>query len=125
MAKIERFEDIQAWQKARELNRQIYAVTGQGNFARDFTLKDQIRRAAISIMLNIAEGFARKTCKEFTRFLFIAHGSAAEVQAALYVALDQNYITAPEFNSLYHHTEEISKMIAGFIKYLGQTDKYS
>ena len=121
MGKIERFEDIQAWQRARELNRRIYAVTGKGGFTKDFALRDQIRRAAISMMLNIAEGFARRSPKEFRRFLFIAHGSAAEVQSALYIALDQHYINERDFDDLYQDVEEVSKMIAGFIKYLGTT----
>ena len=119
MATIERFEDIQAWQRARGLIRRIYEATGHGNFARDFSLKDQLRRAAISIMLNIAEGFARRSNKEFRQFLFIAHGSAAEVQSALYIALDQNYIDEDRFRVLYRETDEVSKMISGFIKYLG------
>ena len=122
MAKIERFEDIQAWQKARVLNRKIYEVTGEGGFSKDFSLKDQIRRAAISIMLNIAEGFARRSNKEFRQFLYIAHGSAAEVQSALYIALDRSYINESDFNILYLDVEEASKMIAGFIKYLGTTE---
>jgi len=121
VGKIERFEDVQAWQRARELNRKIYTVTGKGEFFKDFALRDQIRRAAISIMLNIAEGFARRSNKEFKQFLFIAHGSAAEVQSALYIAKDQNYIDDGEFQTLYQDTEEVSKMIAGFIKYLGKT----
>ena len=123
MGKIERFEDIQAWQRARGLTRKIYEVTRREAFARDFSLKDQIRRAAISIMLNIAEGFARRSNKEFRQFLFVAHGSAAEVQSALYIALDQNYIEETEFEDLYQEVDEVSKMIAGFIKYLGQSEK--
>lgn len=91
MAKFERFEDILAWQKARVLVSEIYKTSNDGKFARDFGLKDQIRRAAVSIMSNIAEGFARRTNKEFTRFLYISHGSVAEVQSLLYVALDQQY----------------------------------
>ena len=87
MGKIERFEDIQAWQRTRELNRRIYEVTGKGEFSRNFSLKDQIRRAALSIMLNIAEGFARGSNKEFRQFLFVVHGSAAEVQSALLYCL--------------------------------------
>jgi four helix bundle protein len=119
MGKIERFEDIQAWQQARALNQKIYDVTGSGTFAKDFALRDQIRRAAISIMLNIAEGFARRSNKEFRQFLFIAHGSAAEVQSALYIAMDQNYVEARDFEALYQKVDEVSKMISGFIKYLG------
>lgn len=118
MGRIEKFEDILAWQKARELVREVYSVTTEGQFARDFGLKDQIRRAAVSIMLNIAEGFARKTNREFSQFLIIAHGSAAEVQAALYIALDQAYVSAAEFDRLYQCAEETSKMILGFVEYL-------
>lgn len=116
MPKIERFEDIQAWQKARVLAREVYSVSNIGRFAKDFGLRDQIRRAAVSIMLNI--GFARKTSREFIQFLVIAHGSAAEVQAALYVALDQEYLSETEFNQLYALADESSKMILGFINYL-------
>jgi four helix bundle protein len=118
MAKIERFEDIQAWQRARELVKEVYAVSNSGQFAKDFSLRDQIRRAAVSIMLNIAEGFARKTSREFCQFLIIAHGSAAEVQAALYVALDQSYINKEQFERLYEITDETSKMLMGFSSYL-------
>ena len=118
MPKIERFEDIQAWQKARVLVKEVYSISNSGLFAKDFGLRDQIRRAAVSIMLNIAEGFARKTSREFIQFLVIAHGSAAEVQAALYVALDQEYISEPEFKALYRLADETSKMILGFIGYL-------
>lgn len=118
MAKIERFEDILAWQKARELVKEIYAVCNSGTFAKDFGLRDQIRRAALSIMLNIAEGFARKSNKEFIQFLVIAHGSAAEVQSALYAALDQKYINQKQFTNLYRLADDTSKMIIGFSKYL-------
>ncbi len=118
MSTIQRFEDIQAWQKTRELVQGIYAVTKQEAFAKDFGLKDQIRRAAVSIMLNIAEGFARRTDREFAQFLFQAHGSAAEVQAALYVALDQQYVSSEQFQKLYHQAETISKMPLTFTQYL-------
>lgn len=118
MAKIERFEDIQAWQRARELVKEIYAVSNNGVFSKDFGLQNQIRRAAVSIMLNIAEGFARKTNKEFSQFLIIAHGSTAEVQSALYVALDQNYISQEQFENLYKMADETSKTIMGLSNYL-------
>ena len=118
MARIERFEDIQVWQKARVLVKDVYSASNSGLFAKDFGLRDQIRRAAVSIMLNIAEGFARKTNKEFIQFLVIAHGSAAEVQAALYVAFDKTYLNEAEFNKLYVLADESSKMILGFINYL-------
>jgi four helix bundle protein len=118
MGKITRFEDIQAWQKARELNKEIYEITRNSNFSKDFSLKDQIRRASVSIMANIAEGFGRRSKKEFMNFLNIAHGSAAEVQCHLYIALDQNYISRKDFESLYGNTNEVSKMIQGFMNYL-------
>jgi len=118
MAKIERFEDIQGWQKGRVLVREIYGVTEQTGFARDFGLKDQIRRSAVSVLSNIAEGFARRTNKEFIQFLYISHGSVAEVEGQLYVALDLGYIAEPKFKELYDLCYEISKLIMGFIKYL-------
>ena len=118
MAKIEKFEDIVAWQKARELVKEIYRLSGEGQFSRDYGLRDQLRRAAVSVMLNIAEGFARKTSREFIQFLVVAHGSVAEVQSALYVALDQSYISQPQFESLYKLADETSKLIMGFSSYL-------
>jgi four helix bundle protein len=116
--KIERFEDIQAWQKARELVKSIYQVTSEGNFARDYGLKDQIRRASVSIMSNIAEGYARQTNKEFNQFLHIALGSVAEVQSQLYIAQDLNYISKEEFGRIYELASESARLITGFIKYL-------
>lgn len=118
MGKIKRFEDIEAWKKARNLTNDIYGVTSKGDFARDFGLRDQIRRASVSVMLNIAEGFGRKTNKEFARFLIQAHGSVSEVQSALYVALDQNYITEQEFHQFYNSYESVSKMLTKFVQYL-------
>lgn len=118
MAKIRKFEDIEAWKKARELTGQIYKTSPSDAFAKDYGLKDQIRRAAVSIMLNIAEGFARKTDKEFAQFLVHSHGSAAEVQSALYVALNQSYISKDEFDFLYSSAEEISRMIMSLGIYL-------
>ncbi len=118
MSTFEKFEDIEAWKKARTLTQRIYIVTAQQKFAKDFSLKDQIRRAAISVMLNIAEGFGRKSGKEFSQYLFIAHGSVTEVQSALYVALDQQYLGQDSFNELYNECLEISKMLSGLIKYL-------
>ncbi|SRR6266545_3878095 len=123
MSAIGRFEDIQAWQKARILVKEVYSYSNSGRFAKDFGLRDQIRRAGVSIMLNIAEGFARKTNREFCQFLVIAHGSAAEVQAALYVALDQEYLNNAEFNRLYELVDNTSKMILGFINYLRKTSQ--
>ena len=118
MAKIKRFEDIEAWKKARRLVADIYSLTEDGSFTRDFGLRDQIRRASISIMLNIAEGFARRTDRQFSHFLSLAHGSVAEVQSALYVALDQEYVDKEAFDRLFQECDEISRMISGLIKYL-------
>ena len=118
MSKIEKFEDIVAWQRARELVNHVYKITTDGRFSKDFGLRDQIRRASIPIMLNIAEGFARRTDKEFGHFLFVAHGSVAEVQSALYVALDQKYVNHEDFETLYGRCNEVSRMIPGLIKYL-------
>lgn len=120
MGKIERFEDIQAWQKARELNKDIYDSTRNTYFSKDFSLQEQVRRASVSIMANIAEGFGRRGKKEFANFLNMAHGSAAEVQCHLYVALDQKYISKKVFNMTYAKIEEISRMIQGFMKYLNE-----
>jgi len=120
MAAIKRFEDIKAWQKARDLNNEIYKISNSGEFAKDFTLQSQIRKASMSIMLNIAEGFGRKSDREFRQFLIYSNGSSLEVQSALYIALDQNYIKKEKFEHLYSTTEEISKMIQNFSKYLSQ-----
>lgn len=118
MATVKRFEDLDVWRKTRVLVKEIYDVTAEGSFARDFTLRDQIRRAAISIMLNIAEGFARKSDKEFSHYLNQSHGSAAELQSGLYIALDQDYIQKGQFTSLYSLTGEVSKMLMAFSRYL-------
>jgi four helix bundle protein len=96
--KVQRFEDLEAWQIARELANQIYKITKQECVRRDFAFVDQIRRAAISIMNNIAEGFERGSNKDFVRFLFIARGSAGEVRSLLYLGLDQGYLTNSEFS---------------------------
>jgi four helix bundle protein len=87
-------------------------------FSKDFSLRDQIRRASVSIMANIAEGFGCRSKKEFANFLNMAHGSAAEVQCHLYVALDQNYFKQEDFEIIYDKVDEVSKMIQGFMKYL-------
>ena len=122
MATIQKFEDIEAWQKARELTKTIYAVSNDGKFARDFGLCDQIRRAAVSIMSNIAEGFGRGGNKEFIQFLSTAKGSASEVQAQLYVALDANHINNEQFQSLYALAQSTGNMIGGFIRYLQKSE---
>jgi four helix bundle protein len=119
VAAIKRFEDILAWQKARSLTNSIYTETSAGAFAKDYSLRDQIRRASVSVMLNIAEGFGRKTDKEFKQFLVQAHGSCAEIQAALYIALDQKYISRQVFQFLYDSADEISRMVLGLHKSIG------
>ena len=117
--KIIRFEDIEAWKEARELVKLIYQVIKNNErFRRDFRLINQIQSAAVSSMANIAEGFARRSNKEFIQFLFISKSSAAEVQSHLYVARDQAYIQEKEFNQIYGQAEKVSKMTSGFIKYL-------
>jgi four helix bundle protein len=119
MAKIERFEDIEGWKRARVLTRQVYKTTNTGEFARDFGLRDQIRRACVSIMSNIAEGFERGGGdKEFARYLSIAKGSAGEVRAQLYVALDVGYLTQAEFDELTQLASEISRLLSAFMQYL-------
>jgi four helix bundle protein len=118
MATFKRFEDILAWQKARQLTKTVYTMSKSIEFSKDFGLKDQIRRSSVSIMANIAEGFARRTDKDFAYFLNISRSSAAEVQSHLYVAFDQGYIDQDEFNEAYNLVEECSKMIFALAKHL-------
>jgi len=113
MAKIERFEDLIAWQKARELTRAIYEVTRQGAFAKDFGLSGQIQRAAVSIMSNIAEGFERGGRGEFHQFLSTAKASCAEVRSQLYVALDVGYLDKTTFDRLLQQAEEVARIVGG------------
>ncbi len=122
MAKIEKFEDIDSWKLAREVTRMIYAASSSGNFSRDFGLCNQIRRASVSILSNIAEGFERDGNKEFLQFLAIAKGSCGEVRAQLYVALDQKYIDETQFREISNKLLETSRIISGFMKYLQQSD---
>lgn len=118
MAKFERFEEIVVWQRAYENTLQIYALTAKSDFGRDFGLRDQIRRAAVSIMANIAEGHGRRTNVEFANFLNLARGSAAEVQSHLHITLGLRYIEEQEFQTLYYSLEEVSKMTLSLAKYL-------
>ncbi len=121
MSKFNSFEEIIAWQKARELNSEIYEITNDGLFSKDYDLKSQIRRSSISISSNIAEGFERETTKEFIRFLYIAKASAGECRSQLYLALDLKYIENEKFERLNFKVSEISKLISGLIKYLRST----
>ncbi len=111
--KVERFEDLIAWQKARQLTADIYRITSHGEFAKDFGLRDQIRRAAVSVMSNIAEGFDRGSRSEFHQFLVIAKASCAEVRSQLYVAQDVGYINQENFNTANSNTSELSRIIGG------------
>lgn len=122
MATFTRFEDIESWQKARLLARTIYAVTSIGAFAKDYGLRDQVRRSAVSIMANIAEGFGRGGNKEFIAFLSNARGSCAEVKSHLYVALDSELIGKTEFDSLFLLAGEIEGLISGLMKYLAASE---
>lgn len=118
MPTIKRFEEIEAWQTARDLTKTIYAVTEQGKFARDFGLRDQICRASVSVMSNIAEGFESQTQQQFIRYLSIAKASAGEVRSQLYVSRDLNYLTEEQFAGLFQMAEKASRQIANFISYL-------
>ena len=116
---IRRFEDVDAWKEARGLVNLVYeAINGNQNFQKDFRLTGQIQGASISVMSNIAEGFSRRSNKEFIQFLFISKSSAAEVQSQLYVALDQKYISNENFEQIDNQAETVSKLNSGFIKYL-------
>ena len=113
---VENFTDLIAWQKARELNKMIYSITSQKEFNSDYALKDQIRRASVSVMSNIAEGFERASRKEFHRFLVIAKGSCAEVRSQLFVAYDVEYIEQETFEKLHEMTSELGRIIGGLRK---------
>ena len=121
--RINRFEDIDAWQLARQLARKVYELTKKTAFSRDFGLKRQIQDAAGSSMHNIAEGFDSETNHEFVRFLRYAKRSSTEVQSELYMALDQQYITNAEFKDVYDHAGRTRAAIRGFIKYLLSYEK--
>ena len=122
--KIDRFESIKAWQEARILVKMIYdAVKSNKKLGSGYKFWEQIQSAAVSIMSNIAEGFSRRSTKEFTQFLFIAKGSAAEVQSQLYIALDQGYISHQKFSEIYSKSDEVARMLSGFIQYLLKLNK--
>lgn len=118
MARFEKFEDIEAWQKARKLTKEVYLSSKVGGFYKDFALRDQVRSASVSIMSNIAEGFERGGNKEFIQFLSNAKGSCGEVRSQLYVALDQEYISQERFDDLSSRVIEVSRMVSGLMTYL-------
>jgi len=111
--RIDKFEELIAWQKARQLTAEIYRITTYDKFARDFGLKDQIRRAAVSIMSNIAEGFERGRPSEFHQFLSVAKASCAELRSQLYVALDAGYLREEEFTELMAKASEVALIVGG------------
>jgi four helix bundle protein len=118
MPTISRFEDIEAWKTARELTRMIYALTDQGNFAKDFGLKNQIQRASVSIMSNIAEGFESRTQAQFLEYLGHSKASAGEVRCQLYISIDLKYLTQEQFKQAFDLADKSSRQIARFMDYL-------
>ena len=122
MATITKFEDIEAWQKGRELKQVLYRHSKHGEFAKDFALRDQIRRAAMSVTANIAEGFERGGNRELIQFLSTSKGSCGEVQDHLYTAIDEHYLTKEEFEKLYAQAAEVARLIGGFMKYLQNSE---
>jgi len=116
--KISTFEEIKAWQEARNLTSLIYKVTYSAKFKKDYGLSSQIQRAAVSIMANVAEGFERRSKNAFIQFLNYASASNAELQSHLYVALDRDYIRQEEFQAIYNKSKEVGRLINGFISYL-------
>jgi four helix bundle protein len=122
MRGVKHFEELEVWQRAREMAREVYSCGGNGGFGRDFGLKDQIRRAAVSVVSNIAEGFERGGDREFHQFLAQAKGSCGEVRAQLYIALDQGYLAQDQFDRLSDRALQISRMLAGLMNYLKASD---
>src|SRR5688572_14524204 len=112
MTAITKFEDIQAWRTARELTNMIYALTNQNGFNRDFGLRDQIRRSAVSVMSNIAEGFESRTDSQFINYLGMSRASAGETRAQLYIAFDQKYVTETQFKETYTLASTCARQIA-------------
>ncbi len=122
MATIRRFEDLDAWKKARELSKKIFELTGNGIFKQDFALINQINSSSGSVMDNIAEGFERGGRKEFLQFLSIAKGSAGETRSQLYRAFDRNYLDEKKFNELSGEITDVSRIISGLMEYLNKSE---
>lgn len=118
MTTAKRFEDLEVWQRAKDLTNLIYKHSTDGTSSRDFGLRDQMRRAAVSIMSNIAEGFESQTQAMFIKYLAYAKGSAGELRAQLYIARDQGYITEEDFNTMFSTAEICSRQLSRFIQYL-------
>jgi four helix bundle protein len=118
MGGVRTFEELGVWQKARELTKSVYQMTSIGNWSKDYGLRDQIRRAAVSVMSNVAEGFERRGDAEFGHFLSMAKGSAGELRSQLYVALDIEYLDQPSFTKLFSLASEVSRMTSGLATYL-------
>jgi len=118
MGEVKRFEDLEVWQEARTIVQHVYRVTSDRDFGRDLSLRDQVRRAAVSMMANIAEGFSRHSNREFVQYLFIAKASAAEVQSHFYVALDQGYVSQEQFQRLYDRIDRYARQVSALITYL-------
>jgi four helix bundle protein len=121
--KIEKFEDLDCWKKARELANLVYDLTNQRSLGKDFQLRDQIRGAAGSVMHNVAEGFEAGSDAEFVRFLKISRRSASEVQSELYLAVDRKYITTNQIQTAYNKATEVKRLINGLIGYLRRNKK--
>ncbi len=122
MATAKKFEDLDVWVSAKELAVLIYKITDDGQLKKDFGLKDQLRRASVSIVSNIAEGFERNGNKEFVQFLSFAKGSAGEVRAQLYIAKELNYFDEETFNLMSEKATSISKMLSGLMNYLKKSE---
>jgi len=119
--RIRRFEDLECWQEARKLVNMVYKAINEGErFKKDYRLRDQATSAAVSTMSNIAEGFSRRSNKEFIQFLYISKSSASEIQSIFYVALEQGYIDKETFNKIYSQADKVSQIDSGFIKYLSK-----
>ncbi len=118
MSTTTRFEEIEAWKTARELTRMIYSLTDQGQFAKDFGLRNQIQRATVSVMSNIAEGFESRTQAQFLEYLGHSKASAGEVRCQLYIAMDLKYLTQEQFNQVFDLADKSSRQLARFMDYL-------
>jgi len=119
---VKNFEDLNVWKQARQLTQEVYRLTKTEKFRKDFGLRDQIQRATISVMSNIAEGFERAGNQEFSQFLYVAKASCGEVRSQLYVALDQGYATANDSEKLLQLFRRLSGMISNLITYLRESD---